>query len=63
MKYDSSNSRNTARDVSLPETRVEIQPAVQTTEKPVRNWAWVHNTDSYDWMDSHSLSGSRDSFH
>jgi hypothetical protein len=29
----------------------------------VRNWAWAHNTESYDWMDSHSPSSTRDSFH
>ena len=69
MKYDSSNARNTGRDGGLQDTRSEIQPSVQVApavheaQKPPRNWAWAHNTESYDWMDSHSLSDERDSFH
>ena len=62
MNYDSSNSRNTGRDGGKPDPRAEIQPsgqaspAVHKAQKPARNWAWTHNNDSYDWMDSHSLS-------
>ncbi|MGF6723130.1 hypothetical protein P3T43_002485 [Paraburkholderia sp. GAS41] len=69
MKYEASNSRNTGRDGSLQDTVAEIQPvaqvapAVQKAQQPTRNWAWAHHTESYDWMDTHSLSGSRDSFH
>ncbi|WP_144157398.1 hypothetical protein [Paraburkholderia sp. BCC1885] len=69
MKYDSSNAANGGSNGSRPDVRAEIQPAVQSTPEvrktpaPVRNWAWAHNTESYDWMDSHSPSSTRDSFH
>ena len=69
MNYDSSNSRNPSRDGGVQDTHAEIQPSAQVSpavhkaEKPARNWAWAHNTESYDWMDSHSLSDERDSFH
>jgi len=69
MKYDSSNAANGGSNDRRPDSRAEIQPALQIvpevrkTQTPVRNWAWAHNTESYDWMDSHSPSTTSDSFH
>jgi hypothetical protein len=69
MKYDSSNATNGGSNSRRPDTRAEIQPAVQSvpevrkTPSSVRNWAWAHNTESYDWMDSHSLFSTQDPIH
>jgi len=69
MNHNSSNSRNTGRNGAEKDMRLDIQPvgqvtpALHQTQKPARNWAWLHNTETYDWMDSHSPFSTRDSFH
>jgi hypothetical protein len=34
---------------------------VGVAQAPIRNWAWTHETKSYDWMDSHGPFSTSDS--
>ena len=58
MYFDHTNlPKNDHR--SVPNDRSDVgsasnQVVERTNPTPARNWAWVHNADSYDWMDSHS---------
>lgn len=69
MSYESSKSRNLAGANGTNdnyEGRSASEEVVQIVGKKretARNWAWAHSNESYDWMDSHSLSNTRDSIH
>jgi hypothetical protein len=69
MKYDSSNygngGSNSRRQDAVPELQPALQPVAEVSKTPsaARNWAWAHNTESYDWMDSHSLFSTEETFH
>jgi hypothetical protein len=69
MNYDSSNSRNNGRAERTNDKYNEGSPseevaqAVGKKRETERNWAWAHSSESYDWMDSHSLFSTRDSIH
>ncbi|WP_429325575.1 hypothetical protein [Paraburkholderia sp. GAS348] len=41
----------------------EAAQAVGKKREAARNWAWAHSSESYDWMDSHSLVSTWDSIH
>ncbi|MGF6902229.1 hypothetical protein P3T22_003506 [Paraburkholderia sp. GAS348] len=69
MKYDSSNSINIGRGERMNDKHDEGSPseeaaqAVGKKREAARNWAWAHSSESYDWMDSHSLVSTWDSIH
>ncbi|MGB8414761.1 hypothetical protein [Paraburkholderia sp.] len=69
MNYGSSKcgnigctcNTNDEHDERLPSE--ELVQVVHETHDATRNWAWAHNNDSYDWMDSHSPFNTQDSVH
>jgi hypothetical protein len=73
MAYESNSRKNgnSAAEGSTYETSeecvavAEVSQSEPRTREPVRNWAWAHSQDSYDWMDSHSPSeaATREWFH
>jgi hypothetical protein len=69
MSYDSSESGNidcTGRTNDKYDQRSPsrgVAQAVHKTPETARNWAWVHSTESYDWMDSHSPFNTQDLVH
>jgi len=57
MYYDHANSQN-INHRSGTNDRSDAASASNhvvevITHTPARNWAWAHNRDVYDWMDSH----------
>ncbi|HEY1997730.1 hypothetical protein [Paraburkholderia sp.] len=69
MKDDSSNFGKTGRVDATGDKYDKgsvLEEGLQTvpqTRETVRNWAWTHSNESYDWMDSHSPFTSQDVFH
>jgi hypothetical protein len=60
MKHDTSNTRDAGgqggandQHETAPATRSNAQ-AGGSTSASSRNWAWAHQSDSYDWMDSYT---------
>jgi hypothetical protein len=64
MRYDTSNTRFADGQGGANEPRDTADVTRGSGEKPqsatvlARNWAWAHQTDSYDWMDTHTISPS-----
>jgi hypothetical protein len=62
MNYDSSKSRNITCSERTNDKYDEGMPSetvsqvVGKTRETARNWAWAHSNESYDWMDSHSMT-------
>jgi hypothetical protein len=60
MKFDSLNYLNieaqagtSVRRGTTPASN-EGSPTVDDKHATARNWAWAHQSESYDWMDAHS---------
>jgi hypothetical protein len=59
MSFDHSNTArkdrsDTAKDrlTAQPASNVSA-PANGSKRQPVSNWAWMHHSGSYDWMDTY----------
>ncbi|MFL9915827.1 hypothetical protein PQR75_10610 [Paraburkholderia fungorum] len=64
MFYDETNSRNidhrngTNDRSDMGSASNQVLEVINPT--PARNWAWAHQSDPYDWMDSHSPFPAKD---
>jgi hypothetical protein len=67
MKHHSSTSEKSIAESFTDAGSGMLSPSNGSTRKvgvaqaPIRNWAWTHETKSYDWMDSHGPFSTSDS--
>jgi hypothetical protein len=66
MKYGSSNyldieaQGGTSVRRGASSTSSEGSQTLDDKKAPDRNWAWAHQSESYDWMDAHSPFSPKD---